>query len=82
MNQILNDSYLSYENFAYIGDDYNDLEILSLAGLSGCPADAMLAVKAQVDYICHAPGGFGAFREFAELIIHHKTTNRNLPYGL
>lgn len=57
---------------AYIGDDYNDLGVLRIAGLTACPADAMPAVCAQADYICRNPGGHGAFREFAELIIDYK----------
>lgn len=57
---------------AYIGDDFNDEEVLGLAGLSACPADAMEQIKVQCDYICTAKGGHGAFRDLAELIIEHK----------
>jgi YrbI family 3-deoxy-D-manno-octulosonate 8-phosphate phosphatase len=57
---------------AYIGDDYNDLGVLKIAGLTACPADALPAVCARVDYVCLKPGGHGAFREFAELIIDCK----------
>jgi YrbI family 3-deoxy-D-manno-octulosonate 8-phosphate phosphatase len=54
---------------AYIGDDHNDLEIISRVGLSACPADALPAVKAVSDFILSANGGEGCFREFAEFII-------------
>jgi len=57
---------------AYIGDDYNDIEIMKLAGLTACPADALPQVKKQADYICELPGGAGCFREFAEMIIEAK----------
>jgi YrbI family 3-deoxy-D-manno-octulosonate 8-phosphate phosphatase len=57
------------EHIAYIGDDYNDLELLQNVGLSASPADALPKVFDKVDYICISPGGHGAFREFAELII-------------
>jgi YrbI family 3-deoxy-D-manno-octulosonate 8-phosphate phosphatase len=57
---------------AYIGDDVNDLEVLSMVGLSACPADALPQVKEQVDYICQLKGGEGAFREFCEKIIFLK----------
>jgi len=57
---------------AYIGDDYNDLEVLGLVGLSACPSDAMPAIREVCDHICLERGGNGAFRELAELIIHSR----------
>jgi 3-deoxy-D-manno-octulosonate 8-phosphate phosphatase (KDO 8-P phosphatase) len=63
---------LSSEQIAYIGDDVNDLEIMKTVGLTACPADAISFVKNQADYLCENKGGEGAFREFAELIIHYK----------
>lgn len=54
---------------AYIGDDTNDLVIMQLVGLSACPADALPMVQEVVDYICTCSGGYGAFRELAELVI-------------
>jgi 3-deoxy-D-manno-octulosonate 8-phosphate phosphatase (KDO 8-P phosphatase) len=61
------------EEIAYIGDDVNDLEVMKLVGLTASPADGISFVKEKVDYICHAKGGEGCFREFAELIISAKT---------
>jgi 3-deoxy-D-manno-octulosonate 8-phosphate phosphatase (KDO 8-P phosphatase) len=57
------------EAVAYIGDDLNDLPAIEIAGVSACPADAVPEVRSRVDYVCSAPGGFGAVREFAELIL-------------
>lgn len=57
------------ENIAYIGDDTNDFEVLKMAGLSGCPADAVIQIKQIVDVITDNRGGRGALRDFAELII-------------
>ena len=54
---------------AFIGDDLNDLAAVSIAGLSGCPADAVEEIKSAADYICKAKGGEGAVREFAEWVI-------------
>lgn len=70
VDDILEKNKLSADEIAYIGDDTNDLEVLEVAGLSACPSDAFEPVKRSVNYICKAPGGTGAFREFAELIIH------------
>ncbi|MCJ8211486.1 HAD-IIIA family hydrolase [Mucilaginibacter sp. RS28] len=64
---------LNASEVAYIGDDYNDAEIMKLVGLTASPADALPGIKAQADYVCQAKGGEGCFREFAELIIEAKT---------
>ena len=73
--EIMEENKLSAYEIAYIGDDTNDIETLEAAGLSACPADAFELVKKSVQYICQAPGGAGAFREFAELIIHLRNEN-------
>ena len=64
---------LQAHEIAYIGDDVNDLEVMKLVGLTACPADAISFVIEKVAYICHAKGGEGCFREFAELIISAQT---------
>lgn len=73
LDQILEECALKREQVAYIGDDLNDLEVLTAAGLSAAPADATEAVRGCVDYICKSKGGRGAFREFAELILKHQS---------
>ncbi|SDE99211.1 3-deoxy-D-manno-octulosonate 8-phosphate phosphatase, YrbI family [Mucilaginibacter pineti] len=70
--EICNRLELQPSEIAYIGDDYNDMEIMQLAGLSACPADAMPFLKAHADIICSLTGGAGCFREFAEFIIDSK----------
>jgi YrbI family 3-deoxy-D-manno-octulosonate 8-phosphate phosphatase len=72
LQEILDKRKLTSEEVAYIGDDYNDLEVLCAVGLSACPADALPEIAYMVDYICSSTGGRGAFREFAELIISFK----------
>lgn len=57
------------EDIAYIGDDTNDIEAMQAVGLSACPADAMQQTRQAAHYVCENKGGYGAFREFAELII-------------
>lgn len=54
---------------AFIGDDLLDLPCMQLCGVSGCPGDAIYAVKSACDYICKLPGGRGAVREFIEWLI-------------
>lgn len=75
LSSIMQRYHIQAENVAYIGDDHNDLGIMQLVGLTACPADALPAVKEQVDYICKTKGGDGCFREFAEIIIEARTKN-------
>ena len=72
LDEILTRRGLSAEEVAYIGDDVNDLEIMAKVGLCACPADAMQMVIEKADYICLTNGGYGCFREFAELLIVNK----------
>lgn len=67
--EILSRLNLLPEEVAYIGDDTNDLEVMKLAGVTACPADAISFIKDVAAIICEAKGGQGCFREFAELII-------------
>ncbi len=60
---------LTDEAIAYIGDDLNDLPLLTRAGLSVAPADAADEVKARVAYVTARAGGRGAVREAIELIL-------------
>ncbi len=70
--KILVEARLGVDQLAYIGDDVNDLgiiEAIAPAGLTAAPADAMPEVREAVHYVCEAPGGRGAFRDFAEWIL-------------
>lgn len=67
--QLAEEKGYSLSEIAFIGDDYNDLPAIKLAGVSGCPSDAIEPVKAAVTYVCKAKGGEGALREFAEWVV-------------
>lgn len=67
--EIINRLNLQPEEVAYIGDDTNDIEVMKLAGITACPADAISFVKEVAAITCQAKGGEGCFREFAEMII-------------
>lgn len=60
---------IELENVAIVGDDVNDLEIIKKIGFSACPADAVNAVKSQVDVILSKKGGEGCVREFIDAYI-------------
>jgi 3-deoxy-D-manno-octulosonate 8-phosphate phosphatase (KDO 8-P phosphatase) len=72
LKQFINDNGFSLEEIAYIGDDTNDIEVMKLAGVSACPSDATSFAKEVADIIVDSRGGFGAFRDFAEIIIEIK----------
>lgn len=55
---------------AYIGDDRNDLEAMTLAGIVGCPHDAIDSVKQVADFISDFDGGHGAVRDFIDWILN------------
>lgn len=48
---------------AYIGDDLNDMEVMSAVGVAICPADAVSQIKEIAMYVTSQSGGHGAVRE-------------------
>lgn len=69
---------LDWDEVAYIGDDINDLPLLKAVGLSATVSDGLEVVKQSVAYICPLPGGGGALRDFAELVL----TSQDSPTAL
>ena len=64
--------HLKPNEIAYIGDDVNDFEILKKVGLSATPKDGINSIKKICHHICSKDGGYGAFRELADLILEVK----------
>ena len=67
--EILREQGLQPQEVAYIGDDVNDLCVLTEVGLSGAPADAVFEVRSQAFMVMDARGGQGCLREFLEAIL-------------
>ena len=67
-------------NIAFIGDDVNDLELMKKVGFSATPRDGIAQAKKAADYICKSPGGHGALRELADLILKEKFPNKTKWY--
>lgn len=59
----------SLDRVGYIGDDLNDVRLLSVVGFSAAPANAPTYVKDLVDVVTTRAGGEGAFREFIETML-------------
>ncbi len=67
-NQIRQQLQLSWNEIAYIGDDWVDLPLLKKVGHPGCVPNAPETIKTIPGiYITQTPGGEGAFTEF---VIH------------
>jgi len=60
---------IEIKDCAYIGDDINDLTLLSHVGYSAAPISALDYVKSKVQIVTRTPGGKGAFREFVETML-------------
>lgn len=53
----------------FMGDDTGDIPALKLAGVSACPSDAAPEVIGMCDLVSSLPGGSGAVREVADMIL-------------
>lgn len=69
LREILTREGLEAREVAYIGDDINDLPVLTEVGLSAAPADAPMEVRLQAFMVMDAGGGQGCLREFIEAIL-------------
>ena len=59
----------SLEEVAYIGDDINDIEVIRTVGYGCSVVNGREEVKAAAKYVTETPGGNGAVREIADLIL-------------
>lgn len=69
LNEALEQENLTTEQVAFIGDDLPDLPLLLRVGLSIAVSDAHEEVRARVDYVTRARGGYGAVREAVDQIL-------------
>lgn len=60
------------EETVAMGDDLPDLGLRARAAFFAAPADARPEVRAVADLVARAPGGAGAVRELAEVILRAK----------
>ena len=60
---------LSFEEFAFLGDDLADVPVLRRAGLAVAVANAVPEAKQLATWVTTVPGGEGAVREFAEAFL-------------
>ena len=69
LQQVINDESLKQEEILCMGDDIPDLEILKMARVACCPADAIAEIKAVSQYISPVKGGEGCVRDVIEKVL-------------
>lgn len=69
LEKILSKRQLKFEEAAFVGDDVVDLTVMNRVGLAVAVADASEYLFGIAHYVTLAPGGRGAVREVAELIL-------------
>jgi len=69
LEEILKLSGIPASQVAYIGDDLTDVVIMNRVGLSIAPLNARPEVKRCAMLVTASPGGRGAVREVAELLL-------------
>ena len=70
INKLCAEENISLDEIAYVGDDVNDLDLLSNVGLAACPQNAVAAIKSiQNIHILNSKGGEGAVREFIDSFV-------------
>jgi 3-deoxy-D-manno-octulosonate 8-phosphate phosphatase (KDO 8-P phosphatase) len=69
LEEILERSGFAGPQVAYIGDDLTDVVVMNRVGLSIAPANARPEVKRSAMHVTENPGGRGAVREIAELLL-------------
>jgi YrbI family 3-deoxy-D-manno-octulosonate 8-phosphate phosphatase len=60
---------LDPDHVVFVGNDANDVECLLAAGCGVVPADAHPSARAVADVVLTRPGGRGAVREVADLVL-------------
>ncbi|RCW54646.1 MULTISPECIES: KdsC family phosphatase [Halanaerobium] len=72
LEKLMEKKGINYSNLAYLGDDLNDLAVMSKARFAGCPADAADEVKEISDLVSEFKGGAGAVREILTHLLKSK----------
>ena len=69
LNGIIERHGISVSEVAFVGDDFPDLAVLRVVGLSVAPANAVAEVRHECAHVLSRHGGAGAVREFAEALL-------------
>ena len=75
LQKFLAEKDLDPSQIIYVGNDFNDLPCFEIAGWAVAVGDAYPDVIRAADYVLSRPGGYGAIRELADLVL------KNLAVG-
>jgi 3-deoxy-D-manno-octulosonate 8-phosphate phosphatase (KDO 8-P phosphatase) len=78
LNDLLDQTGVSVEEVAFIGDDLPDLALMKRIGLSIAVGDAHKSILENADMVTSANGGHGAVREVCETILKAKGLWENI----
>jgi 3-deoxy-D-manno-octulosonate 8-phosphate phosphatase (KDO 8-P phosphatase) len=67
--ELLAEAELEESEVAFIGDDVVDIPLMERAELAVAVADASRETRQAAHYVTQLPGGYGAVREVAEIIL-------------
>ena len=73
LSSIIKKDGLSFSQFAYMGDDVNDLANICACGWGIAPSNAMVPVKNHADVILKNNSAAGAIREACDFIMKYNT---------
>ena len=74
LSDLLDQTNLSLDQVAYIGDDLPDLTAIDSVKLGACPANAATEVKSRANWVSTRAGGDGCVRELCDLLVSHKSS--------
>ncbi|HEY0377156.1 MAG TPA: HAD hydrolase family protein [Pyrinomonadaceae bacterium] len=68
-SELLAEAGVTEDEVAFVGDDVTDIPLMQHSELAVAVADAVAETRAAAHYVTQLPGGHGAIREVAELIL-------------
>jgi 3-deoxy-D-manno-octulosonate 8-phosphate phosphatase (KDO 8-P phosphatase) len=68
-DELLAEAGVTEHEVAFVGDDVTDIPLMQRSELAVAVADAVHETRAAAHYVTQLPGGHGAIREVAELIL-------------
>lgn len=72
LEKLMREKCLEVDEVAYMGNDLNDLEAMSIVGFSIAPNDAHPQIKKIATIVLSARGGKGAVRQLCDLFLSEK----------
>ena len=66
LERLISENNFTKSNIVYIGNDINDLQAMSICGLTFCPKDAHYLIRDLAKFTLKTNGGDGVMREVVE----------------